>query len=1237
MKNTNQNAARENHKHQYVWLLLLGLCSLLILPLATQAKVKIDQKPLATAANLPPNIVLMLDDSGSMARDYMPDNVDDEVLNNAGYNGIYYDPTVRYTPPFKKDGIQYPTYTDITDVTSNAFNSGDNEDLTDYSENFSFSDSNWGKTTKTYSNSSHRRSYDEDDCEDEYDDRDGFGGYDFESYGWRDGGKCTFKYHDYKRYHFFKYKTGAKHNQTTHYVAASGTDCPYAPDPNHCVSADGTPTGDDAVNNGAPEGVRVGTNIANWFAYYHTRMLTAKTGLMKAFNNLDKNYRFGFGSIDGNNATDSALGQDYYSFSTSAAATYTNDGSFAYWVDYDSGLSKVKPFGDGSSGTQKARFWNWLVDEDPNGGTALRQSLQAVGEYYKTDQPWYTSRSDHTQLACRQSYTILTTDGFWNGKPPTNINNADANDGPEINEPAGRHYQYTTKAPYKENHSYHDHYGSDSLADVALYYWYQDLKSDIGNEVPTSNADQAFWQHMTTFTLGMGFEPQGIEPAGTDVSDIFDWANGGDPIDNFSWPIPTGNSINNIADMVHAAVNGHGMYYQASSPKAFAAGIANALKRVKERTGSSSGLAANSAQLNTGTRLYQALYHTGQWTGNLRSFSLNPNNGEINTPREWAADEAMPEWSERTVETYSPKSGFFQFDMDNLGKLSTDQQQALGSTDKKRKKMLKYLLGDDANETRNGGNFRSRESILGDIVNSGPIYVGKPSPNLYSRGTFKGASDYNHFAEQHLDRQGTLWVAANDGMLHQFSAVSGAEMYAYLPGAVITANIQGAAKIGISNLSDPGYGTSANPHEYFNDGKLAVADVHINGKWKTILVGTTGRGPARVVYALDVTDPNNPKVKWERSANDGKSYSNYIGQMTGKPIIAMTSKGKWVAYIGNGYNSAKGTAALLEFNLTDGHLSVYKTNHKGDNGLSTPAIWIPDPTNNKAKTAYAGDLYGNVWKFDLTKGRHRGTSIFTAKDASDNVQPITGGMLAGRDRDTGARWLFFGTGQALSQDDLTTNGAYPVQTWYGLIVEDGNLSGLPDLSKGRSALKERSITTETTGNPNAEPPKMAGRLISQGENGDMDRKAGWYIDLVSPTHGRQGERMTLTNQFADGYLIGISHIPNSNSDPCDPSGSSWIMSINPFTGTNPDEVYSDMNGDGVFDESDKISGSPAAGIKIGSRITRVTSAGSNNNYYNEGPGGGDGDGGGNNKPQNWKTNGGSGNSSRVSWRELITQ
>lgn len=1026
---------------------------------------------------------------------------------------------------------------------------------------------------------------------------------------------------------FFQFATGpAAGPYTTYYVASTAQGCVNPPHSSlNCV------TETDTSGVAAPTGVQAGVNIANWFSYYHTRILTAKSGLTSSFDKLDPTVRLGFASINGNANSSIPSTGSYTSNSVKVGGVSQFDNSCV--------TSTTSPCAKGQSGTQRANFWAWVIAESPSGGTALRSALNALGQYYSQAGAWQNSTSDTTRLACRQSYAIATTDGFWNDSSPPSPGNVDNTTASQIIGPNGQHYVYTAVAPFKDS-------TSNTLADVAMKYWVTDLQTDLDNEVPTGTADPAFWQHMTTFTLGLGFTPKNITPSTTSIDDIFTYSSYVDSSigttasnkvpSNFAWPTPASNSINNIADLAHAAVNGHGGFYSATSPKAFSDGIADAISRVQSRVGTGASLAANSTKLGVGTVTYQALYYTGKWNGDLMAYNVDSTSGALNSSATWTASKVLPAAASRTIMTYNPagnSGGTKYVAFSDPVNLSTAQKAALGSTSTDQQNMINYLRGDSSLESNHaGGTYRQRSTPLGDIINSQPVYVGTPNPNLFYGKTFTGSTAYPAYAAQMVSRTPVIWVAANDGLLHAFRTSDGVEIFAYLPGSVITN--------GLSNLSNINYGGNSVPHKLFNDGEMTVADVYStlpsgsSPGWRTVLVGNTGRGPAKAVYALDITDPTAPIFLWERSATDGLANSDYIGQMTGQPVIAQTADGTWSAILGNGYNSSQNKAALLQFDLMTGSLTIHATSNTTDNGLAAPVAWIGNFANSISTIAYAGDLKGNVWSFVLyndtattpvSTPTSSGNILFTTSDGS-KAQPITAGMLAGKNPSTGDLWLFFGTGQYLTQTDLDNRD---VQTWYGIIVQSatsGIVSKLGTWTGSRTAgttnaLVPRRITAQTDGTATTLPA----RNITVATDNDMAGKSGWFTDLVKPPSSTaQGERMVTPNQFQGSLLLGTSRIPIV-SDPCSPSGSGWIMAVNPFTGGNPSALFFDLNGDQQFNGTDKLNDIPAAGIGFGSVANNPIFVGNTMLTSFD-----------NGTISSLATAGTVGTVTRLSWRELVT-
>lgn len=1098
----------------------LALCSLVAGAPLAQAAVGLDQSPLIIQKPVPPNLVLMLDDSGSMNSDYMPDwnylknRRNNDAIINAENNGVYYNPTVEYTPPRYADGTSYISYTDITSVKTDGFDTTSASiNLTDYNGipydtgdvDYSTSKSSGGATVN-----------------------------------------------------LFQYSTGpASGPYTVKYVANT-----------NCRSLSNCVIQSDTSGAAAPVGIRAGTNIANWFAYYHTRILMAKTGLTLAFSGLDENYRFGFGSINGTNIPN--IPSPRYSFATSTNASNK--------------LAEVQPFGVGTSNTQKAKFWTWLTTISPGNYTPLRSALKAVGEYYKTNQPWQTSSTDTSEYTCRPAYTILTTDGFWNKDTNASIGvgNVDGSDGPKITSPAT--YQRFAAQPFSDT-------VSDTLADVAMKYWQEDLRPSSNNEVPATPSDPAFWQHMTTFTMGLGFTPTGITPSTLTQSQIFNWSHTGTPPNGISmtWPTPADDNIYNIADLMHAAVNGHGDFFSAKNPTEFVKGIKSALAQMQDRKGAGNAITLSATSTTASAdNIYRFLasYYSGQWTGALTAETWN-NATQTYAPA-WTVNTVFPNaasrniWSvNRLASTLNAQSPV-QFVLDSTNNLPAMDATLLGGLDyyigstkqaTPRAEMLNYLRGDNSDTT-----LRQRKAVLGDVVSSTPVYVAAPDKTLFVNATFPGASSYGAFVAAKQSRTPLVYVAANDGMLHAFrvkqgytnnildpNKPAGQEIFAFMPGGVLAQPANSAG--GISNLANPQYGVAdgvtgaqAVPHQYYNDGRITTQNVYLNGAWKTILIGTSGRGPAKTIYALDITNPDNfesatttkNNILWERTAGDTgacvgsitSNCSSYIGQMTGAPVIAQVKDGtsnKWAVFVGNGYNSAASTPALLQFDLATGALNVRTTAGATNDGLAEPGLMQPDVKTGVTTRAYGGDLNGNVWSFDLTSSTGGATKVFQAKDSNGAAQPITSLVALSYDSKTASTWALFGTGRYLADADVSSS---QVQTWYGLrVATDATTTPTPPVVSAtttRADLVQRSILAETSaGNGNLL------RATSPAAVNDMNGKKGWYMDLSTQT----GERIVNRTQFIGGLALVTTMIPKV-SDPCNTVPSGAVMLVNPFTGGN---------------------------------------------------------------------------------------
>jgi type IV pilus assembly protein PilY1 len=822
------------------------------------------------------------------------------------------------------------------------------------------------------------------------------------------------------------YDTWAK----TNCVSENDTSGAAAPNTN----SDGEPL---LAQNGAA--LTAGQNIANWFSYYRTRMQMAKSGLMSAFIKVDPKYRFGFASINGNGITN---------IPTTPTAAYT--------FNTDNKLAVVQPFGDGSSGTQKAAFWTWLANIAGNNSTPLRKALNAVGQYYSTAAPWETLPGDPgwttgstTKFTCRAAYTILTTDGFWNGATPTSpsgIGGAANTDGPVQVVPTGAITNYKAVPPYSGGGVS----GGTSLTDVATYYWERDLNTDLNNEVAGGRKDPASWQHMTTFTVGLGFDPTGIQPTGTTMPQIFGWATGGAAITGFSWPTPASNSIYNIADLAHAGLNGHGDFFNVKNTSELAEAFGKALSDIAARNVPPRPVAVNASVLSLGAAAFRSGYTTSDWSGAFQSVTLN-SDGTVDTTL-WQADSLLDSsyhsasgYSGRNIYTgvYALSSGIGTFtglkfnvtdsaslDASELAGLATP---ALAGGDDTLDNRIKYLLGDNSYE---GAPYRVRSSILGAIIHSEPTYVAGATGNYRSSwptlGTItppeadSGAQTYDDFVHAASTRAATVYVGANDGILHAFYAPvpnctgtvdtngncssytypsgsnQGQEVWGFMPRAVF-ANLGNLTNNVSFQFRPTVDSTPITRDVFFSQGAAGVKDT-----WHTILTGGVGLG-GRGVYALDITDPTSfsiSNVLWEFDAdmpaptscvsNIGSCQSTDLGFTVSQPNVARLANGKWVVLVPNGYfpdcstpgaptkdvatcdaiaAQAPGWAANAPYSAlfvldaqTGEMLAELKTPAiTGVTSFGLARAVVGDYNSDQVDdVAFAGDVQGNLWRFNLS-------------------------------------------------------------------------------------------------------------------------------------------------------------------------------------------------------------------------------------------------------------------------------
>lgn len=901
-------------------------------------------------------------------------------------------------------------------------------------------------------------------------------------------------------------------------------------------------------------------NFANWYTYYRSRILLARAGIGRAFAVQGNTMRVGFATLN--------------------KSTASIDGVSTKVI-----VKGVRQF----IGADKTSFFDNLYEYPISAvGTPLRQSVDQVGKYFQRNDdkgPWSETPgvSGGVEHECRQNYNILMTDGYWHDTddPSPGVGNVDNAAGSLITNHSSpavpATYTYTPELPFADSYS-------DTLADIAMHYWKNDLRPDLPNKVPANLSDPAFWQHMVTFTVGLG-----VSGALTDL-----------PSGSETWPDPTGNDETpaKIDDLWHAAVNSRGAFFSAADPNVFATALTDALSTIIERTGSASAVAANSNSLMTNGRIYQAKFNSGDWSGQLLSIPIDAT-GTLGVT-EWEAGSvslapSSVNPSTRIVLTKGSSDGVaFEYANLTAEQKTLLDKNAAGGVDNCGPERVVFLRGGSTHEGGSGtfscasgttvNKFRVRTtSKLGDIVNSGPFYVGRPSSG-YSDVDHAG---YGAFSAAYKNRLPVVYVGANDGVLHGFNACipnvtpgcsatdAGKEIITYIP-SMVYANL--------SRLTDKDYNNS---HRYFVDGSPFVADAYTGStpSWKSVLVGSLNGG-GKGFYALDVTNPSDASqsaptftaanaanlLLWEFTDADdadmGYSYNQPpVNPFTGqaKQIVKMEN-GQWAVVVGNGYNSDNGKAVLYILFLTGGedgnwalgadYIKLVADAGPG-NGLSTP-VPFDSSGNGLADVIYAGDIKGNLWRFDVSSASPASWNVGISGQplfAAGTGKPIVAPPAISFHPD-GGQLILFGTGKYLETGDTTNTD---IQTMYG--IWDHNTSAtIPAGQLTQQVITDALVRTATQHSVNYSASTK-----------------GWYFDLPV-----SGERLTGIPSLEDGIFTFTTISPSTS--PCDFGGRGFVNSVDFLTGGMLPFPAFDINRNNRIGYDDGLS----AGVEIGFSVGGVT-------------------------------------------------
>jgi type IV pilus assembly protein PilY1 len=880
------------------------------------------------------------------------------------------------------------------------------------------------------------------------------------------------------------------------------------------------------------------TNFANWYAYYKTRLQMMKTSVGIAFAAMNENYRVGYARL-------------------SAAAT--------------GAAMDMKPAD--FTGTNRSNWYTKLYSTTTSGSTPTRQAMDNVGRMFANLDPYnYASGQEVVQFPCQQNFMILTTDGYWNGGSTANVVNND-------------NKESSTRFCTKERACVDDRNQTQpSIADVALH-WYNGGSStgtvslrpsldDINGKglVPAAAGENSHL-HVKTYTLGLGIDGvMNYDPdydtnpvAGGDFYNLRAGVTTGCPWNGggaYVWPDPKVTDTSSfvqerVDDLWHAAINGHGKYFNANEPKDVVEGLSAALNKMQISTGAAAAAATSTPNISVEDNdIFADTFTTVEWYGELSKRKVDINTGEVGTKPVWTTSQvlgkAVGDASDtRTILMSDGNKGLKDFKYSAMttlekswfdSKCSSMAQCTLLTADGRAivnsgANLVDWLRGQQ--QYSDNDHFRAyahdKDSglpiVLGDIAGSKPAYLRDPRKS-YSD------SSYVAYKSLYASRPATTLTAANDGMLHAFETDAGNEVWAYAP------------RITMKKLWQRASTTFGSNHVYTTDGAPELADVQIGGEWRSILVaGMNGGG--RGFYALDVTKGRDkPTPLWELCADSTICAKNDpdIGLTFGNPQFGKW-QGKWVVLLTSGYNNVPGVdnvstgsgeGILYVVDVSNGTILAKLSTKSGStttpSGLAKITAITDNPATDPVLTyVYGGDVLGQMWRFDLTdpagtikivKMGDAGASqpITTRPDVTlCEVQDTSGGSI-------GQRVVLYGTGRLLDVPDISNAD---VQSLY-LVKDDGtsvNLRG--------SNMVEQTLAEKDTGSTSGPDVFM---LTSKPV--DLRTQNGWYFDWKLNAR----ERNNLDPKIVSGVANVVTNVPSASSS-CSVGGTSNFYNVDVCRGS----------------------------------------------------------------------------------------
>lgn len=601
-------------------------------------------------------------------------------------------------------------------------------------------------------------------------------------------------------------------------------------------------------------------------------------------------------------------------------------------------------------------------------------------------------------------------------------------------------------------------------------------------------------------------------------------------------------------------------YFAANQADKMKSGLTSAFAKIADEAKATTAAAFSPQSRKTassGTANYTTSYDPKTWTGKLVASTMEiGDSGSTKMTQVWDAQTILQTTApdDRKIVTCCTSAGAgLEFtasalDAASLGSrtyyASFAKVPGVESEKQSAEDFVAYLRGDTSKEVgKTGGIYRQRAALLGDIVDSKPEVVGAPSfpyADSFNAG-------YSSFKSSYSGRDTIVYVGANDGMMHAFDGsltgdAKGTERFAYIPsftyGDSSNTSERYYATYGLASLGNPDYA-----HHYFVNATPKQFDVDLanaggassgSSNWHTLLIGGLGKG-GKGYYAIDVTNPSSwtsqaevaGKVMWEFT-------DSRMGYTFGDAHVVKTAKYGWVAILPSGYSNSDGKGYLFIVNPSNGELLEAIATPSGDTSspinLGHIRAFINDYGDYTADAVYGADLQGNLWRWDLTgdKGTYPApTKIAALTNVAGDLLPATTPPLLGVDPTTKKRYVMVGTGQMLSDSDITSGTR---QAFYAIVDGTGDTGGFytdATLPAGFDFPLSRSDLTAVAN--------------FKSELSDSASAMGWYYDLSGSDATSIAERVVIDGDVALGMVAFSATLPNG--DPCSPAGSSRTFAV----------------------------------------------------------------------------------------------